>query len=355
MKLTNPHDLVQLAFYKIGGYDQVAQLTNTKLSTVKQWRYSHNVPGEHIGTLAQAAKLDPFALYSYVKRNNKVATPNQKRPYAILDALYNDMPTGLAPRIEAVLKKRYPKDKIELLRKIFQRLQQRFESQAEYSCAIASSAQALGIKRTSMFRLMGQFHVERQQFATQANEEAAKAATAERRNRQKEYAVNVVRGVLTAKEAAKSIQQNYWQMLRIVEANLAKYPGITPGNIRNYPLLFRVCAANEIAADPNSTEPGAPPLSLKLMSLYNEHYDAGVSYRKPDDLLHAPFKDKLIAVLDGAVDLLWLENATGIKQYALIEFFDGQLAMFKLSFSTMQASSISHQYFLADILKHVKI
>lgn len=355
MKLTNPHDLVQVAFYHIGSYEKVAELTGTKLSTVKQWRYSHNIPGEHIGVIAQAAKLNAFELYGYVKSNKNLSTQNQKRPFAILDALFDGTPTGLPPRTEAILRKRYPKDKIELLRSVFQRLQQRFESQAEYTCAIDTSAQMLGIQRGSMFRLMGQFFVERQKFATQANEEAAKAATAERRTRQKEYALAVIRGTLTGKEAAKAIGQNYWQMLRIVEAHLVKYPGYTPGNLRKSPVLFKAAVANEIAADTNSTEPGAAPLSLKLKALYDEYHNASVVYKKPPEIVHAPFKDKLIAVLDGEIDLVALSSATNIKQYALREFFDGQLAMFGVSFNQLAASSLSHQYFMAEILKHCKV
>jgi len=352
-KVTNPYNLVQAAYSRLGGYAGVSAITGVKLSTVKQWRYSHNIPLKYIGVVAGAAKISPLELYHYVTKHKTSSVPNKVRPYEILDALLEGKPTGLPERTEALLHKHYPKDKLLLLKDIFQRLQQRFDSQYEYSCAIASSAQALGIKRCNMFRLMRQFSVERQSFLTQVDTKAAKQATAQKRARQKELSVSVIKGIITGKEAAVAIEQNYWQMLRIVESHLAKYPGYTPGTLRKLPRLIRLAIGNEVAADPNSEEDnGSQPLSLKLKALYDEFYNESVIYKIPLAVVHALFKDKLILVLDGDIGLQELSQATGVKTDDLIRFFDSQLSMFGISYGVLAASSISHQVLMAEILKH---
>jgi len=353
-KTTDESNLVQLVFSRLGGYAGVSSITGKKLSTVKQWRYSNNIPLEHLGALAGASKVDAFALYTYVTTHKTLAKTNQKRPFEILQALREGRPTGLDPRIDKILATRYPPEKLDLLASVFTKLQQPFPSQYEYTCAIDASAQALGIKRNNVLRLMYQFSVQRQEFATQTAAKNARREVDARRVRQKEFAVSVIKGTLTGRDAAAACEQNYWQMLRIVARHLAKYPGYTAANLRKTPHMFRLALGNEVAADPNSEEAsvdGVTPLSLRLKRVYDEFYRADAYYLGPEDLVHAPFKDKLIALLDGDVSLHALSEMTGIKRHDLIRFFDAQLVPLGFSFSLIESASFSHQLFLSEILK----
>lgn len=344
VRLTDPHNMVQVAFHRIGSYEDVAKLTKTALSTVKQWRYTNNIPLEHIPTISQASKIDPFVLYSYVKKHANVPKSKEK-PTSVIDALLEDKPTGLSEKAESLLRARNSPERLRLMKQLFQRISQHYDSQSEYICAIDACAQALSVKRDHFFRLMRQFSVKRQEFGTQQREKAKRQTIDEKRRRQRDMATAVIKGVITAKDGATQLDIAYRHFFRIIEALLTPYPGYQVNTLRSSPRLLRLAIGNEI-------ETGAKPLTLKLKALYDAHYNAKRAYQAPEDLVHAPFKDKIIAVLDGEITLDGLSSATGIAAHDLKTFFNHQLRLFSLSFDEIYAASPFHQAFLADILKH---
>ena len=344
IRLTNPVSPVNLAMFAFGTYEELAEATNTSVSTVKQWRAIDKVPSKHLPTLASKSHIPIFDLFRYCKAKKIPAT--KVKPVSVIDALINEQPHETLDETRRKQLLTVWGDRLTVLRAVFEDLTQQSDTQADYKAKVERAACELGVEVKQIYRLMRTFSVKRPKFKVTKLREDQSKETKERINKQKLTALDVIKGQISVVKASKAIEISERQVFRHVTDALIPYHGVNLTILTRYPKYFRMAVASEIEQG-NKTLP-----SMKIKAIYDQwRIRNGKTYNLPKNLKRASYRDKLIAVLTAEISLQELHELADTPIFAIEEAFDRYCAPLGMSWSQLKGLSIYHQAFFAEILK----
>lgn len=341
IRLTNINSPVNRALYAFKTYEEAAKAANVEVSTVMQWRASDRVPTEHLLTLSQKANMNVFELLNYLKSKPPLPASATPKPLAVLDALLTGTEHPALPDVRRKQMLTLWGDRLPLLRDTLRTLVDPvYPNLAAYSDKKAEAARLLNVTPRQIDRLLVTFQAKRKPFSTQIKtKETSKEAQA-RFQANRNLALEVIKGYKQPNQAAKDADITPRQLYRYIGEAL-QHHSLTLTVLSKYPTYFRLAVAKEIEAGQKVS------LALKIRKVYDEITPR--IYSPPDDLHHAPYRDKMIAVLMAEVDMHDLTLSA--PMHAIEEAFNAYCLPNGFTWRTLRAASLYHQAFFAECLK----
>lgn len=361
-KATNKNSLVQKAIEYAGGITSVATKLGLSTQTVAAWVKNDRITmGKvlqvcHLANdgvdflLGQNANHDhtpaptyiqPLDLLAYIENKAKPWYYKRKDKLNVLDALVKHVrgettlgqtyiDTGVAPRTLKQIMTLWG-DRLELLRDTL-----------VSDLTNDVKAARLGVNERQVRRLMQTYLPER------AKEDkpylvARKRAKA-KWGKYKSRAVRVIRGDMSAAEAATDAGISVRQMHRWLGKVLVDQFDIGLQEIRPLPKVFREALAFE--AENDTVE-----VAIHLISYWKEReLKPGKRTKAPDSWVKAPIKRCILAILDVELDLRALCEVRGTDRGRLVPLLTKQLTAYGVSYEQVETWPIPHQAALAEII-----
>lgn len=347
-RITNEFSAVQDAIGRLGGYEGVARVTNSQISTVQRWRLEDRFPAKHIAAISEAAAVAPMTLLGYSQKYQNRYHPN-KKSLSLLDQVEeaHNYPKKSTPRRIKQLVTLWG-GKIPTLRKVFKSLTAPHDGQKAYGETVRECATTLGVGTKRVYSLMKEFGIKRQQFESSKVREEKKSDVMYRNQRAFNECLTVIKGTKTGQQAADSLNVSVRTVWRGVEEMLRPLDPLkktTKRDLMRYPLDFRLAVAYDVSSHSKDWA------SSKLKKIYDENPPKNLPYKAPDDLVHASYHDKLIAVMMSETSMRILHAMTGVQEDRIEDAFDGTLTTFGLTWAEVSEWSQFHQAVLASIIR----